>query len=233
MSEGLIEAQAGLDDAKRQRREAVSLVEALEERVREGNEEVAALELGQQHGLLRLASLQQERAEKQLRAAEAQALEDERRRALDAARADLAAGSVAVIAQKYGAALVALDDLAAVCDAREAAIVRHREVFERLGMKGNVLAGPPQVVVQVDGERFVAGDCQAESMVTRVVGRLSRVRAFRQLSRLSSNFMGYHEVELVLTGLPRAEARSVEETTGLAQPLVVAARAAVESGEAA
>lgn len=234
MSQELSEAQAGLDDAKRQRQEAASLIEALEERVRDGDEEVAALELGQRHGLLRLATLQQERAEKQVKAAEAQALEGQRSEALEAARADLGTVSMRVVAERYGVALAALDDLAAVCDAREAAILRHRDVFVRLGMAGNILSNqPPQVVVQVDGEQFLSGGCQAESLAARVVGRLCRLRSFRQLSRATNSFSGYHPAELILTGMPREQARTVEETTGLAGPLLKAAHAAAKNEEAA
>lgn len=230
MSEELADARARLEDAQRQKDEADALIEALEQQVVDGQDEVVVLEAGQQYGMQRLAELQRQRAQKQVQAAEAAALEERRGQALAAAGADLSGFSMEVIAQKYGAALAALDDLAAACDAREAAIVRHRVVFEQLGMDGSIPANTPhQRIIEVSGERFEEGACKAELMASRVVARLSRVRSFRQLIKASNIAGGYHQAELILTGLSRERARLVEESSGLAAPLVEAAHAAAQN----
>ncbi|MCT9078775.1 hypothetical protein [Streptomyces fulvoviolaceus] len=226
MTTELSEAQRELADARREREELDTLINGLEEQVRDGEAVQAERELTAQYGLARLATLRQEAAERRVKGAEAEALRERQEAAVQAAREELGAASLDVVAHRYGAALAALDDLASVCAARDAAITRYREEFEALGLSGHVLAGPPQVVVQVDGEQYRAGDCQVDVMVLRVVDRLARARKLRQVTRSVGASTSYHPVELILTGLPREAARDIEASTSLAGPLLEAARAA-------
>lgn len=155
MTEELAGARARLEDAKRQRGEAGALIEALEDRVRDGDEEVAALELGEQHGLLRLAVLQQERAEQQVKAAEAAELVQRRQAAVQAATDELDALSPDVLAVACDEALQAIDRVQQLGDARQAAVERHAQAFLDLGMRDRIRHQDGSwVVFEVDGDRY-------------------------------------------------------------------------------
>ncbi|MFI9174890.1 hypothetical protein [Streptomyces lincolnensis] len=177
MSEELVEARERLDDARRQKEEAGSLVAALEERVRAGDEEVAALELGEQHGLLRLAELQQERAEQRVREAEAAELAQRRRAAEAAAVADFEILSVDRLAQALDLAVQALTELKRLGDARQTAVDRHARAFLDLGMTDKIRHQDGRwIVFEADGGVYdtVQDGCQGAKLVELAVKELTR-----------------------------------------------------------
>ncbi|MEU7380941.1 hypothetical protein AB0A91_13200 [Streptomyces sp. NPDC042207] len=169
--QGVSEAREQLEDARRRREEAGALVEALEERVRSGDEEVVAMELGQQYGLARLAELEQERAERRVREAEAEA----HRQALDEARRaageELSGVSLEVLDGLHRRLLAALDTFVAACQTREAAIGRHAEQLKQLGDRHLWIdTNGAGVALRVGEELYRDGEFEADKLVRRAAG---------------------------------------------------------------
>ncbi|MGW2895849.1 hypothetical protein ACWDAO_14810 [Streptomyces sp. NPDC001212] len=151
----LSEAQQALDAAQRDKAQLDERIEALEERVREGNEQSAIEELGRQWAARRRVELRQEAAEQMVREAEAAELAQKRREAEAAAQADLDELGVPVLAEAFEDAVRALDRLQQLGDARQAAIERHAKVFVDLEMTGPIVHREGDwTVYEVAGSRF-------------------------------------------------------------------------------
>ncbi|MEU2800238.1 hypothetical protein [Streptomyces sp. NPDC007117] len=228
MTTELSEAQRELADNRAEIAELQGLIDGLEEKVREGEEAEEAQLLGEQYGLKRLAELRQEAAERKLAKAEAADLARRRSEAEEAARAGMVELSDAVLAEKYAAALNALDDLAEACVRREDAIREHLAVFADLGMPNVIANAPPQHIFALDGELFEVGTRRPQDLVTRATAHVFRVRALRDAPRIGDRA---HPVERVLTaaaGMSEQETKAAGESGALAGRLVEAAREGVK-----
>ncbi|WP_329220283.1 hypothetical protein [Streptomyces microflavus] len=224
MTTELTVAQQELADTKAEIAELQGLIDGLEEQVREGEAAEEAQQLGEKYGVLRVAQLRQEAAERKLAKAEAAELARRRAAAEAAARADMVELSDAALAVKYAAALAALDDLAAVCVRREDAMREHLAVFADLGMKNVIANAPPQHIFALDGEKFEVGTRRPQDLVTRATAHVFRVRALRDAPRIGGSA---HPVERVLTawaGMSERETKAADVSGSLAGRLVEAAR---------
>ncbi|MGW6584438.1 hypothetical protein [Streptomyces globisporus] len=224
MTTELSEAQRELADNRAEIAELQGLIDGLEERVREGEAAEEAQLLGERYGLKRLAELRQEAAERKL--AKAEAAEEARRRgeAEEAARADLAAVSDEVIADKFMAALAALDDLAEVCVQREASVWRHLKVFAGLGMPNVISNAPPQHIFSLDGTKFEAGERRAQNLVNRAINRVYLLRGLRDAPRIGIGVDAVERLVAARVGVGEQEVRERTDTSGFAELLVSAAR---------
>ncbi|MBK6040824.1 hypothetical protein [Streptomyces sp. MBT55] len=230
MTTELSEAQRELADNRAEIAELQGLIDGLEEKVRNGEEAEEAQQLGEQYGLKRLAELRQEAAERKL--AKAEAAEEARRRgeAEEAARADLGAASDEVIADKFTAALAALDDLAEVCVQRETAVRTHLKAFAELGMPNVVANENPQFIIRVDGTKFEVGERKAQDLVSRAINRVYAVRGLSGAPRIGIGSSPVERLVAARVGVGEQEAREQSDTTGFAQLLVSAARQDEEAG---
>ncbi|MGC2997418.1 hypothetical protein ACPF8X_03175 [Streptomyces sp. G35A] len=168
MSQELTEAQAQLEDARREKAELDELIAGLEQQVRAGENEEAERCLGEQYSLERLARLRQEAAEQRVRDAEAAELEQRRREAEAAAQADLEILSVGRLAEALDAAVNALAELQRLGDARQAALERHAKAFLDLGMDDRVRHREGRwVVFEAGGTKYdtVQDGCGGERLV--------------------------------------------------------------------
>ncbi|MGW1399282.1 hypothetical protein ACWCRF_11540 [Streptomyces sp. NPDC002405] len=236
MSKELEAARGQLEDARRAKKEADALIEALEERVLEGEEDVVVMELGQRYGVQRLAQLEAERAERRVKAAEAeerrQTLEEARREATD----ELSAVSTEAIDVLHRKALVALEDFVSACQAREEGIDRHAQQLKALGDREVwVDTNSSDVAVRVGGELYRLGEYRPDTLAARAVGAVlcTRVRFWREVRITRPD---KHQLDGPLLdgiGADRA-ARDVNwGSKAVAERLLDHARATVEGGEAA
>ncbi|WP_067071592.1 hypothetical protein [Carbonactinospora thermoautotrophica] len=159
--------------------EAAALVEALEERVRDGDESVTPEQIEQAKSLCGFAKLRVEAARRKAERARQKAAEAARRKAAAEVRERLSRYTDEALAERYRDARDALRKLAAACHERNAAIgdcgMRLRSVgFADLdtpallasGGTGACGVGTPRIVV-VDGQRFDKVDIGA--LVARLV----------------------------------------------------------------
>lgn len=231
----LAAAQEQLEDARKRKEEADGLIEALEQRVLDGEENAVVVGLGEKYGLQRLAELEQQRAERRVEAAEqakrAQTLKEAQRDATEA----LSAVSTEVLAGAYVTALAAVADLVALCQARESAILEHSDVLRRVGDTRLVVeTGDARRMIDAAGERFEAGRCEANLMLGRVAGAVMSSRGGYKPAFPRPN--GLHPVEQLLAdaaGEDRASTDVGWASTKFAARMVASAQAAVKSGEAA
>ncbi|MFD8610536.1 hypothetical protein [Streptomyces sp. NPDC059631] len=110
-------AGAAIEQAEQEASEAEQLLAALEERVRDGDEDVTAQQLADARELGRFAKLRAEAARRKADRAAAQAAEQERRRRTERALALLAERTPQTLAVKYAAARDALAEFIAASDA--------------------------------------------------------------------------------------------------------------------
>jgi hypothetical protein len=233
MTTDLSGAQRELDDARRERAELDELIEGLEGQVRAGEASEAEQQLAERYSLARLAQLRQEAAEQRVRDAEAAELAGRRDAALQEAQAALGAVSGAVLAEKYAAALAALDDLAAACKQRDESTRRHLAVFRELGMAEQIVADQPhQQIIEVGEERFEVGTWTADRIVTRAVGRVAAAHGLRTLLGGMGRFGGVHALEVAVSGLPVRDARDAEAAGRLPGVLLRAVRRGRQQAEA-
>ncbi|MFE7229882.1 hypothetical protein ACFVAF_04240 [Streptomyces sp. NPDC057596] len=236
MSTDLEAARAQLADARREKEEVDGLIDALEERVRSGQEQVNAQQLGEKYGLQRLAELQQERAERRVEAAEAEA----RRQALAEARKvaadELSAVSTEALDVLHRKALVALDDFVSACQAREQAIGRHADQLKQLGDRQIwVDTNSSDVAVRVGGELYRLGAFLPEAMAVRAVGAVLVARADRwhgfKVGRPDKHPLD--EPVMNEMGLAAVDRETNWGSRAFAERMLGHARATVEGGEAA
>lgn len=151
----LTAAQQELADTKAEIVEMQGVIDALEEKVREGEAADEAQELGERYGVMRLAGLRLEAAERKLAKAEALELQERRQAAVQAARQELAALAPARLAEACEEALGVIDRLCSLGDARHAALARHAKAFVDLGMKDRIRhkAGA-WIVFEIDGVKY-------------------------------------------------------------------------------
>lgn len=223
MSE-LTQAQQELADTRAEIAEMQGVIDVLEEQVREGEEAEEAQQIAERYGLKRLAELRQEAAERKLAKAETAEAARRRGEAEEAARADLGAASDEVIADKYRAALAALDDLAEVCVQRETAVRTHLRAFAELDMPNVIANKNPQFIFQVDGTKFEVGERKAQELVSRAINRVYAVRGLSGAPRIG---MGSSPVERLVAarmGVGAQEAREQTDTSAFARLMVSAAR---------
>lgn len=231
----LAAAQEQLEDARKRKEEADGLIEALEQRVLDGEENAVVVGLGEQYGLQRLAELEQQRAERRVEAAEqvkrAQTLKDARGDATDA----LTAVSAEVLADSYAKALAAVADLAALCRTREAAILAHSDILRAAGDTQLLVdTGDSRRMVNVAGERFESGRYEAMAMLGRVVGAAMSSNGERTYKPLFPRPNGLHPVERLLAAAAGEDRASTDvgwASTKFAARMVAAAQA--RNGEAA
>ncbi|MFF9861131.1 hypothetical protein [Streptomyces tendae] len=223
MTTDLSEAQRELEDARQERAELDELIEGLEGQVRAGEAAEAEQRLVEQYSLQRLAQLRAQAAEQRVRDAEAAELARRREAALQEAHTALGAVSGAVLAEKYAAALAALDDLAAACKQRDESTRRHLAVFRELGMTEHS--------IEVGEERFEAGMWTADPIVTRVVARVAAAHGLRRLLKGMGSLGSVHALEVAVLGLPVREARNLDAGGRLPGALLRAVRRG--NGEAA
>ncbi|MER6601829.1 hypothetical protein [Streptomyces parvus] len=230
MTTELSEAQRELADNRAEIAELQGLIDGLEEKVRNGEEAEEAQQLGEQYGLKRLAELRQEAAERKL--AKAEAAEEARRRveAEEAARADLGAASDEVIADKFMAALAALDDLAEVCVQRETTVRTHLKAFVELDMPNVIANTNPQFIFRLDGTKFEVGERKAQELVSRAINRVYAVRGLSGAPRIGIGSSPVERLVAARVGVGEQEAREQSDTSGFAQLLVSAARGDEEAG---
>lgn len=129
---------AQLADARAELGELQSLIDGLEDKVRDGDETEAQMELGRQYGLKRLATLRKESAERRVAKAEAARLQQQRLEAEAAARTELGRLGIDRLASALDAAVEALATLRKLGDARQAAIVQHGQAYVSLGMTDRI-----------------------------------------------------------------------------------------------
>ncbi|PWS43892.1 hypothetical protein DKT74_14220 [Streptomyces sp. ZEA17I] len=155
MTVELTEAQRELADTKAEIAELQGLIDGLEEQVRNGEAVAEATALGEQYGVLRVAELRQEAAERKLKRAEAAERRERQEAAVRAAAEELEALSPERLAEACEEALQAIERVHRLGDARQAAVVRHAKAFLELGMLDRVHhhAGS-WVVFEVGGVRY-------------------------------------------------------------------------------
>ncbi|MFH9768463.1 hypothetical protein ACH4N4_19460 [Streptomyces microflavus] len=224
MTAELSEAQRELADNRAEIAELQGVIDGLEAQVRDGEATAEAQQLGERYGVLRVAQLRQEAAERKLAKAEAAELARRRGAAEEAARADMVELSDAALAVKYAAALAALDDLAEVCVRREDAMLGHLKTFADLKMTNVVANAPPQHIFALDGELFEVGTRRPQDLVTRATAHVFRVRGVRDAPRIGGSA---HPVERVLTaaaGMSERQVKEADVSGNLASRLVAVAR---------
>ncbi|MYX15441.1 hypothetical protein GTY67_18960 [Streptomyces sp. SID8374] len=221
---GLAEAQRELADTRAEIAELQGLIDGLEEKVRNGEEAEEAQLLGEQYGLKRLAELRQEAAERKL--AKAEAAEEARRRgeAEEAARADLGAASDEVIADRFVAAVAALDALAEVCVQRETAVRTHLKAFAALDMPNVVANENPQFIIRVGDSKFEVGERKAQELVSRAINRVYAVRGLSGAPRIGIGSSPVERLVAARVGVGEQQAREKTDTSAFAELLVSAAR---------
>ncbi|MFD3972943.1 hypothetical protein [Streptomyces cyaneofuscatus] len=229
MSE-LTAAQQELADTRAEIAEMQGVIDVLEERVREGEEAEEAQQIAERYGLKRLAELRQEAAERKLAKAEAAEAARRRGEAEEAARADLGAASDEVIADKFMAAVAALDALAEVCVQRETAVRTHLKAFVELDMPNVIANENPQFIIRVDGTKFEVGERKAQELVSRAINRVYAVRGLSGAPRIGIGSSPVERLVAARVGVGEPEAREQSDTTGFAELLVSAARKG-EKGE--
>ncbi|MFD3640683.1 hypothetical protein [Streptomyces griseus] len=230
MTTELSKAQQELADNRAEIAELQGLIDGLEEKVRNGEEAEEAQQLGEQYGLKRLAELRQEAAERKLAKAEAAEAARRRGEAEDAARADLGAASDEVIADRFVAAMAALDALAGVCVQRETAVRTHLKAFVELGMPNVVANENPQFIIRVDATKFEVGERKAQDLVSRVINRVYAVRGLSGAPRIGIGSSPVERLVAARVGVGEQEAREQADTSGFAELLVSAARQVEEAG---
>ncbi|ARI54576.1 hypothetical protein A6E92_22195 [Streptomyces sp. S8] len=221
---GLTEAQRELADTRAEIAEMQGVIDVLEKKVREGEEAEEAQQLGEKYGVLRVAQLQQERAEKRLK--EAEAAEEARRRGVaeEAARVDLGAASDEVIADKFMAALAALDALAEVCVQRETVVRDHLKAFVELDMPNVIANTNPQFIFRLDGTKFEVGERKAQELVSRAINRVYLVRGLSGAPRIGIGSSPVERLVAARVGVGEQQAREQSDTSAFAELLVSAAR---------
>ncbi|MFT9670516.1 hypothetical protein ACMZ5F_11385 [Streptomyces rhizosphaericola] len=221
---GLTEAQRELADTRAEIAEMQGVIDVLEKKVREGEEAEEAQQLGEKYGVLRVAQLQQERAEKRLK--EAEAAEKARRRGVaeEAARVDLGAASDEVIADKFMAALAALDALAEVCVQRETVVRDHLKAFVELDMPNVIANTNPQFIFRLDGTKFEVGERKAQELVSRAINRVYLVRGLSGAPRIGIGSSPVERLVAARVGVGEQQAREQSDTSAFAELLVSAAR---------
>ncbi|WP_411097166.1 hypothetical protein [Streptomyces sp. 020-2-3H-GM] len=224
MTTELSAAQRELADNRAEIAELQGLIDGLEEKVLNGEAAEEAQRLGEQYGLKRLAELRQEAAERKL--AKAEAAEEARRRgeAEEAARVDLEAASDEVIADKFMAALAALDDLAEVCVQRETAVRDHLHAFVELDMPNVVANENPQFIIRVGGAKFEVGERKAQDLVGRAINRVYAVRGLSGAPRIGIGSNVVERLVAARVGVGEQQAREQTDTSAFAELLVLAAR---------
>ncbi|MFJ7242350.1 hypothetical protein ACIQWB_35225 [Streptomyces olivaceus] len=213
--QGVTEARAQLTDARRAKEEADALIEALEERVRSGDEEVVVMELGQQHGVRRLAELQRERAERRVKAAEVAERRQTLNEARQAATDELGAVSDTVLAVKYAAALSTLVDFTVACQSRETVVRRHADRLRDLGdTQLRVDTGDSRRIIDTAGQRFESERCTPQQMLLRVAGAVAAALELRAPAGRSSDTVRrpeyLHPVERLLAEEAGMDAAALE-----------------------
>ncbi|MFH8471974.1 hypothetical protein [Streptomyces sp. NPDC018000] len=136
--------------AEQEAAEAEQLLGALEERVRDGDDEVTPQQLAEQRELSGFAKLRAEAARRKAERAAAKA-EEKRRADLVAQAVDLAdgKGDRAPIAAKYDAALAAVAELVAAVEQHDQAVTKAGRLLREAG------CGPSFEYVQVDHGEYV------------------------------------------------------------------------------
>jgi hypothetical protein len=166
-----------LADAHTELDELQGLIDGLEEKVREGDETDAAMELGKQYGLKRLASLRRDAAGRKVARAEAEERAQRRLEAEAAAEADLEQLGVDRLATALDTAVQALADLKSLGDTRRAALERHARAYVELGMTDRIL--------HQDGGwvRFTVGDAVYDTHQDQCAGDALLALAQEELKR--------------------------------------------------
>lgn len=231
----LAAAQEQLEDARKRKEEADGLIEALEQRVLDGEEDAVVVGLGEKYGLQRLAELEQQRAERRVKAAEqakrAQSLKDAREDATGA----LTAVSGEVLADSYAKALSAVADLAALCRTREAAIFEHSDILRAAGDTQLLVdTGDSRRMVDVAGERFEAGRYEVTLLLARVAGAVTAASGEHTRNPLFPRPNGLHPVERLLAAAAGEDRAALEvnwASNNFAARMIGAAQA--RNGEAA
>ncbi|MER7309929.1 hypothetical protein [Streptomyces griseoluteus] len=159
----LAEARAELDELQ-------GLIDGLENQVREGDETEAAMELGRQYGLKRLASLRWEAAERKAARAEEQRRLQEKQEAEARASEDVLAYAMPQMAELYRKALEAVTALVQAGAVREKAIEDHGRALDRMGGSDHLLwRGDGRTVLGFAGETFENGLCQPRVLLSLLV----------------------------------------------------------------
>lgn len=154
MSE-LTASQQELADTKAEIAEMQGVIDALEEKVREGEAADEAQELGERYGVMRLTELRLEAAERKLAKAESLELQERRQAAVQAAREELGALSPERLAEACEEAVAAIERVCRLGDARLAAVARHAQAFVDLGLRDRIRHQDGSwVVYEVDGVRY-------------------------------------------------------------------------------
>ncbi|MEU9183360.1 hypothetical protein AB0D14_02080 [Streptomyces sp. NPDC048484] len=230
----LAAAQEQLEDARKRKEEADGLIEALEQRVLDGEENAVVVGLGEEYGLQRLAELEQQRAERRVEAAEqakrTQTLKDAQEDATDA----LAAVSAEVLADSYAKALAAVADLAALCRTREATIAEHSGILRAAGDTQLLVdTGDSRRMIDVAGEHFESGRYEVTALLARVAGAVMATSGERNYKPLFPRPNGLHPVERLLAAVAGEDRASTDvgwASTKFAARMVATAR--TRNGEA-
>ncbi|GHA19696.1 hypothetical protein ACFOOM_10075 [Streptomyces echinoruber] len=125
--------EAAVEQAEQEAAKAEQLLAALEERVRDGDEQVTAQQLADARELGRFAKLRAEAARRKAERAAAQAAERERQHTTERALALLAEHSPRTLATKYAAARDALAAFIVASDAFDAAVTEAAALLRSAG----------------------------------------------------------------------------------------------------
>ncbi|MFJ5046394.1 hypothetical protein [Streptomyces sp. NPDC088719] len=177
MTAELNEAQRELADTRAEIAELQGVIDGLEEQVRDGEATAEAQQLGERYGVLRVAQLRQEAAQRKLKRTEAAEVARRRGEAEKAARAELESLSPERLAEACEEALEVIERLCRLGDARQAAVARHAKTFLDLGMMDRVhhQAGA-WVVFEVGGVRYDTNQehLDGRSLLTVIEGERHR-----------------------------------------------------------
>jgi hypothetical protein len=179
-----------LADAKAELDELQDLIDGLENRVRDGEETEATMELGRQYGLKRLASLRREAAERKVARAEAEQRAQRRLEAEAAAQADLEQLGVDRLAAALDAAVRALSELKRLGDARQAAVERHGQAYVDLAMTDRIVHRDGRWIrYEVAGSVYDTNQdrCQGDALVQMAIHEMDR-RLVQTPARVSKGF---------------------------------------------
>ncbi|MFD4972268.1 hypothetical protein [Streptomyces sp. NPDC058424] len=187
---GLAEAQQELEAAQREKTQLDERITALEERVRDGNEQDAIEELGRQWAARRLVELRQEAAEQQLREAEAAERVRRLREAEAAAEADLMRFTPAEVAPLFEEAVAAMEKLAAIGAAYGEAVRRHARALVEAGESGHVVFHQPDgfTAMRFGEQEFRSNDSHMEPKVLLGLVQDEQVRRAQLPQRLAQGF---------------------------------------------
>ncbi|AWT43191.1 MULTISPECIES: hypothetical protein [Streptomyces] len=214
------QAREQLETARREAADARQLADELADRVRDGDIDVTADQLGTQRQLAELAELRIEAAERKLQAALAADREARAREVGDRVRALVADDSTVPLIDAVRAVMAAVDGLVHVAAERDAAI---REVAAE-GARVNDELGPDQANPW-PSERFgFRAGTNPVGVTAMGQGRAYPISAGELLgTALAAALVGKSEVQRAaaskLTGIPEGVGNTVASVPGLADAL--------------